>query len=261
MHRFYDGYKEVDIPTAIEELTEDQYLYFLMISSVYATMHVIDERGYRVRWLSYLAGLENIDFTLLTADRREKYEGAMTMTDGFFDRNHQTGQLVPILSTVVNLLPEHEGYRGPGDFLEGVTFGEFTECLKVLAGVKGENEEETREASERIARVLYHIPDDKDVPEVLLFHAPTLFRSVLRQIESSPIEIDGEPIDFRIIFQSHKTGKNYDDKTGWTGITFEVASSGVFGGVKDVEKTDLWMVLLYLYRCKFEYLHSKRKGG
>ena len=53
-------------------------------------------------------------------------------------------------------------------------------------------------------------------------------------------------------------GKKPDDKTGWTGITFEVATAGLFGNVAEVERTDMWAVLNYLYKCKFEYLNEKR---
>ena len=260
MHKFYDGIKEVEIPTALEELTPEQYLYFLMISSVYATMRVLPIREFKVRWLSFLSGLENINYTLLTKERIKKYEANLPMIDGFFTKDPKTGELRPTFETASNLLPEHEGYKGPGDWLEGMTFGEFVECQTALSEIDPSDESITKEASGHIARVLYHIPEDKDIPDILYFHAPTLFRNVLKNIETTPIHINGQAIDFRIIFQSNKTGINYDDKTGWTGITFEVASSGVFGGVKDVEKTDFWMVLLYLYRCKFEYLHSKKKG-
>ena len=43
-----------------------------------------------------------------------------------------------------------------------------------------------------------------------------------------------------------------------TGIVFEVAASGVFGNKKEVDDTPFWDVLLYLYKCKFEYLHQKQ---
>ena len=260
MYKFYDGNREVEIPTTLEELTPSQYLYFLMISSVYATMRVLPVKEFKVRWLSFLSGLENVDYTLLIKERREKYEEAVPMLDGFFTVHPKTGELRPKFDTASNLLPQHEGYNGPGDWLEGMTYGEFVECQTVLTGIDPEDEEQTKEAYGHIARVMYHIPTEEDIPEILYFHAPTLFRNVLKNIETAPININGQAIDFRIIFQSNKTGKNLDDKTGWTGITFEVASSGVFGGVKEVENTDFWMVLLYLYRCKFEYLHSKNKG-
>ena len=260
MHKFNDGLKEVEIPTALEELTPEQYKYFITLSSVYATSVSMTEKDYRVRWLSYLAGLGPMDFTLFVPERERLFRDAMPETDGFFYRESD-GRITPTFDTPANLLPEIDGYHGPGDMLDGLTFGEFTECSSVIKTVSGDPETDVMEAYGHIARVLYKIPEEKDIPEILYFHAPTLFRNVLKQIESAPIDINGEKIDFRIIFQSDKTGVNYDDKTGWAGITFEVASSGVFGGVKDVEKTDFWMVLLYLYRCKFEYLHSKKKGG
>ena len=49
------------------------------------------------------------------------------------------------------------------------------------------------------------------------------------------------------------------DRTGWKGITFEVASSGVFGAMDSLNVTPFWDVLLYLYKCKYEYLHNKNK--
>lgn len=259
MHRFFDGLKEVEIPTALEELTPEQYKYFITLSSIFATSATMTEKAYRVRWLSYLAGLGPMDFTLFIPERENLFLNALPSTDGFFNREND-GRLLPDFDTPVNLLPEIDGYRGPGDMLDGVTFGEFTECSSVIKTISGEPGSDAMEAYGHIARVLYKIPEGNDIPEILYFHAPTLFRNVLKQIESAPIDINGEKIDFRIIFQSNKTGNNYDDKTGWAGITFEVASSGVFGGVKEVETTDFWMVLLYLYRCKFEYLHSKQKG-
>ncbi|MCH5237845.1 MAG: hypothetical protein J1E95_08620 [Muribaculaceae bacterium] len=259
MHKFYDGNKVVEIPTAIEELTPEQYMYFITLASLFAASASMSETALRVRWLSYLAGLGPLDFTLFLSERKKLFLEALPMTDNFFHRGAD-GKLLPHFDTPVNLLPEIEGYHGPGDMLDGITFGEFTECSSVIRAISENPAADAMEAYGHIARVLYKIPKEKEIPEILYFHAPTLFRNVLKLIESDPIEINGEKIDFRIIFQSSKTGNNYDDKTGWVGITFEVASSGVFGGVKDVENADFWMVLLYLYRCKFEYLHSKRKG-
>ena len=74
---------------------------------------------------------------------------------------------------------------------------------------------------------------------------------------AAPVEINGKKIDFRIIFKS-SGGSRPDDKTGWTGITFEVASAGLFGNVSQVEAADMWAVLIYLYKCRFEYNHEKR---
>lgn len=95
--------------------------------------------------------------------------------------------------------------------------------------------------------------------DLLAFHAPTLLASVWNAIYSEPIEINGKQIDFRIIFRRSGTRKP-DDKTGWTGITFEIATAGLFGNMAEVERTDMWTVLMYLYKCKFEYLNDNRKN-
>lgn len=267
MHRFYDGQREVEIPTALEELTPEQYRYFVTLSSIHESMATMSDEGFRVRWLSYLSGLGTIDFTLLVAERAARYREAMGMTDGFFLRGAD-GRLLPNFETQANLLPEEGGFKGPGDWLEGLTWEEFAECSSVVKalGETGapEGSDDYRKAVmegyEHIARVLYRIPEGESVPDILYFHAPTLLRNVMHGIESGPVRINGEEIDLRIIFRNSGGSRGPDDKTGWLGVTFEVASSGVFGGVREVEKTDFWVVLLYLYRCKFEYLHSRKKG-
>lgn len=256
MVRFYNGEKEIEIATELEDLSPAQYLYFIALSTVYADSRVMTENDYRVRWLSYLSGLGNVDFTLLTDDRKRYYLDAMPLTDGFFERRPD-GRLFPSFDTAANLLPEIEGYKGPGEWLEGMTFGEFTECVMTLGQISDMEGEDAYRAFGSVARVMYRIPAEEPVPEILHFHAPTLFRNVMKRIESAPVNINGEPIDFRIIFKSVGGKKKADDKTGWTGITFEVASSGIFGDLKGVENSDFWLVLLYLYRCKFEYIHTQ----
>ena len=93
---------------------------------------------------------------------------------------------------------------------------------------------------------------------ILAWHAPMLFLAVWKAIQSGPIEINGRDVDFSIIFRSSGP-RRPDDKTGWAGITFEIATSGVFGNVAEVEASPFWSVLMYLYKCKFEYIHDKSK--
>ena len=110
---------------------------------------------------------------------------------------------------------------------------------------------------ERIARILYHVPEEDKVPDLLLFHAPRLVVATWNIINRGPVEINGRSIDFRIIFRGSGKSKA-DDKTGWTGITFEVAAAGLFGDVEKVKATDFWSVLIYLYKCKFEYIEEMK---
>jgi len=63
-------------------------------------------------------------------------------------------------------------------------------------------------------------------------------------------------VDFSIIFKSSGS-RRPDDKTGWAGISFEIAAAGVFGNVSELDAAPFWAVLMYLYKCKFEYMHDK----
>lgn len=252
--------KTVEIPVNVSELTPAQYEYYCFLAFALAGQ-IITPDYFRIRWFSYLIGLGKSDFTILKQEHIDELEAQISAIDGYFVKEMIAGRerIHLDFDTVVNLLPEYKGYKGPGDLFQGVTFGEFVECYTVAESLDGTDNEAMAEGCEHIARTLYHIPDTAPVPDLLTFHAPKLFASVWRAIQSAPIEINGKKIDFRIIFKSSGSTKP-DDKTGWTGITFEVASAGLFGNVSQVEKADMWAVLIYLYKCKFEYLNEKRNS-
>lgn len=249
------GDRRVDIPSSPDELDTRQYVRALAIS-VALGAGTLSPLQARRRLMSLFLGL-NVDFGLLQERHARDIDGALDALDGFFHTAPGGAVSMP-LDTVRNLLPETGGFRGPGDWLEGVSFGEFIECLSVLdtlsdSGVDGEA---VAGAYSHVARVLYHIPLGTPVPEILLVHAPRLFMAVWRRICSEPVDINGRDIDFRIIFRPSGDARP-DDRTGWTGITFEVAAAGLFGDTRGVEATDFWSVLLYLYKCKFEYINDK----
>lgn len=252
--------RKVEIPACVQELTPEQYEYYCFLTFAMGAKAITLDY-FRVRWLSYLVGLGKADFTILKKEYIRELEQQISAIDGFFVREtvNGTDRVLPDFDTAVNLLPEYKGYKGPGDLLHGITFGDFVECFTVAECLDHAGPEAIAEGYEHIARTLYHIPETAPVPDLLAFHAPKLFSSVWKAIQSGPIEINGKKIDFRIIFKSVGSSKP-DDKTGWTGITFELASAGLFGNVSQVEKADMWAVLIYLYKCKFEYLNEKRNS-
>lgn len=245
------------IPEYIDELTPEQYEYYLRICWVLSA-GAIDLEYFRTRWFSYLIGMEGADFILLKKEHRRELEAQISAVDGFIVTTPD-GREAPDLCTCRNLMPKAEGYTGPGDWLDGVNFGTFTDCLMLMSGMDGADPEELEEICGSIARKLYGIPEEAPVPPLLAFHAPQLVASVWKEVTTHPVDVNGRQIDFRIIFQKSGPSKA-DDKTGWTGVLYEVASAGLFGTVRDVEKTDMWEVLLYLYKCKFEYLEELKKN-
>lgn len=246
-----------NVPEYLDELTAAQYEYYIGLAYVFGA-GIIDIERAKVRWLSHLLGLK-VDYTLLKAPLVKEIEAQADVINHFFVARQDGRGDTFSFDTPVNLLKEYNGYTGPGDWLRGVTFGQFVECLTVLETAAALSPAELTEAYNHVARLLYGIPDEDKIPTVLAFHAATLFLAVWRLVQTAPIDINGRKIDFRIIFQRSGDTKA-DDNSGWAGITFEVAKDGLFGTVKGVEATDFWDVLLYLYRCKFDYLEEKRKS-
>lgn len=246
--------REVSVPEHVSELTPGQYEYycrlFLALSS-----GMIDMDYYRVRWFSFLLGRGKSDFTILRDEHVAELKAQMSAIGGFFV-DDGAGDVRPDFGCVANLLPEYGGFRGPGDILQGVTLGEFVECCTVADCLDSGDADALSEGYAHIARVLYHVPEEVEVPDILRFHAPNLFFNVLRYLNREPVEINGKKLDLRILFRKSAASKP-DDGTGWTGIIFEIAEAGLFGDAVGVRRTDLWEVLLYLYKCKFEYLHDK----
>lgn len=248
--------RQLEIPASVDEMTPEQYRR--MLSSV-LMLQAAKASPIEVRRALFglLAGVA-APTRILKDEAVAEIDAQLSALDGFFMLT--PGGEVLRWQPVRNLMPECEGFMGPGDLLEGVTFGEFVECLTLLEDIPEDNNHAAFVTYSRMARILYHIPPDRYVPELLVLHAPAMFGAVWATIMSGPIEFNGKKIDFRIIFKNSGSGKP-DDKTGWAGVTFEVAAAGLFGKVSEVERTPFWDVLLYLYKCKFEYLNESRNNG
>ena len=244
--------KELEAPQCIDELTPEQYIYYIYLGS-WLTGGNIDLEFWRVRWFSFLAGMGSSNYTILRPEFIAEAERLRdSITDPFLVDTSR-GK-APTFKTCRNLLPEYRGYKGPADWLNDVKFGDFVQCIILM------EQEPTAAAPEEIyrtiARVLYAIPEAEPVPDVLAWHASVLFGAVWKAIQSGPVDINGKMVDFSIIFKSSGS-RRPDDKTGWAGISFEIAAAGVFGNVSELDAAPFWAVLMYLYKCKFEYMHDK----
>ncbi len=245
--------KEHEIPGMLDELSPKQYQGYLFLA-VMLRRGVIDETGFRAKLLSELLELP-VEITDYRAEIADRLIAQLGVLDGFFDDKG------PITATGRNLLPEFAGWKARvGDMLNGMTFGDFIEAINLL-GQLDESDEGQLQVLGELSRLMYSAPSEEaEVPMLVAVHSLTLFTSVFNMIRTGPISISGEDINFSIIFKPVPgVPSKANDHTGWHGIAMEVASSGVFGPLKDVHSTPLWDVLLYLYRAKFDLLHEKRK--
>lgn len=239
--------RDREIPTHPDELTEDQYIRILNL----ITAGLITPEDL----LSALLDLKT-DRRLLRQEHIDEFMDALSYVDGFFEKNEETGEIYVNLCTCRNLIPEYDGHHGPGDMLDGVTFGQFARCATAVATAPDKGEVPS-EFPVTIAAILYGYDDEERVPMLLAIHSWIHFNSIMQTLATRPIIIDGREINFTILFGDGGSPRD-DDNTGWSGVTMEVARSAVFGKVSEVEKSSVWDVLLYLYKCKFEYQRRKK---
>lgn len=245
--------KEHEIPGMLDELSPEQYQGYLFLA-VMLRRGVIDETCFRAKLMSLLLELP-VDISDYRQEIAESLMAQLDKLDGFLDEKG------PITSTGRNLLPEFAGWKSRvGDMLNGMTFGDFIEAINLLGQLDDSEEGQLQQLGE-LSRLMYSAPSEEaEVPMLVAVHSLTLFTSVFNMIRTGPISISGEDINFSIIFKPVPgVPSKANDHTGWHGIAMEVASSGVFGPLKEVHSTPLWDVLLYLYRAKFDLLHEKRK--
>lgn len=267
MEKFTYNNKTVEVPSFLDEVNSEQYRQFLILA-VLMNRGTITPGQFRVKWLSFLLGMKT-DYTMYRKDIVQELDGQLEKLDGFF--SYTTGKegeriVTPLLKTGRNLMQEFGNWHGVGDMLNGLTFGNFCDCLGLLQQCKQVESDKDEPSIDEIFREFalklywYEGPEKMPaVPSLLAIHAVNFFSSVWEMILSEPVYIGGEAIYLQILFQKLALDdRKEDDKTGWTGIAFEVAASGVFGNKKEVDDTPFWDVLLYLYKCKFEYLHQKR---
>lgn len=239
------GKRKIKIAEEWAELTPEQYeKYMVMRVNVMSIPALRD--AYEKKFFSHLIGLQGADWEKIT-----RFETKHELAAEFEESRKWWGFDRPLDTGGINPVPLWSGCLGPGHWLTGMKWGEFTKCI-TLAGAEDAGVGEWIE----LARVMYRIPEGKFVYTWMAVHCVCLFMSVVNAIRTGPVNLNGQDVDLSIIFGLGDAGKP-DDKTGWTGITFAVAESGVFGDYAKVNDTEFWDVLLYLYKCRFSEINKK----
>ena len=254
----------------IDELSPDQYLQYLELlhRAEQSAMSVSEMR------LHILQIVIQIKFgTRYMAMLKEKKTNLWfriyqlsEMLDSFFDIENIDGRkhYKAHTQSAHNLLPEYQGRKGPDDMLNDLSWGDFVACMGLLNANKQvfvDNDSLAIDAFlSQLFDILYTYADDRDnnnntIPTYVKMHAFTYFSYVFQLLSTTPIPIYGEEIDFSILFSGGST--KADDKTGWIGLGFTIAQSGVFGVTKEMNNEKLWTVLIYLYKCAFDNIHTK----
>jgi len=254
-----------EFPSTINELTPNQYLYFLNLV-LQLQQEIITEQTFKIKLTYKLIGLkpdknttpQKLDNITRLAELAESF---ITTTDSKRTVN---------LTTVINLIPTIKlgktTFNGPGNALQKITFGQFIAANAAYNAYTEGN----KKALHKLTASLYlpagdaYNPENQNIhPEIqnappeFLYSVSLLFQSTIEFITTGPILLSGIAIDLRILFK----GESKNPGHGLQGVLFTLAESGVFGTVKQTAKAHLYDVLLRLHQVTQQANEAEKKAN
>lgn len=244
--------KKIRVPESVDELNQAQYLRLLDLNFLFLN----ESTPSFIAQLKVLSVLLDLDADLSVYPSWFQNEALqfIGLAEPFL-REDGAGL---DLFTSRNLLPSYRGFIGPGDLLDGTDFGTFCDAMSLMRTFRDGDDEQHMWAMQKMGELFYRNGKGEQPPAEVCYHACLLFMNVFRVLTTEPVNLNGEDLDFRILFESSGR-KKADDRSGWAGVAMDVAESGVFGTYQQVRETSMWDVLLFLYRKKFQSDHEKRR--
>lgn len=172
MRVIYYQNRQVNVPETLEELTPAQYYRYLEIATM-ANQHILSESGIRLKLLSLFLALP-VDMGHLPPSTWKETLALLSLTDPFVIREGKSFRLD--LSTGINLLPEWNGFHGPEDMLNGVSFDTFCKCMALIRRMGDEGGGDRDMILREFGKVLYTAGREGAEPPILLcLHAYLFF--------------------------------------------------------------------------------------
>lgn len=167
MRVIYYQNRQVSVPETLEELTPAQYYRYLEIATM-ANQHILSEPGIRLKILSLFLALP-VDMGHLPPSTWKETLALLSLTDPFVIREGKSFRLD--LSTGINLLPEWNGFHGPEDMLNGVSFDTFCKCMALVRRMGDEGGGDRDMILREFGKALYTGREGAEPPILLCLHA------------------------------------------------------------------------------------------
>ena len=177
------------------------------------------------------------------------------LMDSFFDIEvSETGKSYRMhTECVLQLLPEWKQFSTYSDIFEEMKWGEFRKCCDLFKMITLETDRSNdKQADELVLELFFTLykskkkPNPKQkIPESVLFHALNYFSYIFHLVTTTPIEINGEEIDFSQLWgDEDQNNTSEPNKLGWNSIHFELSEKGVFGTAEQADKEKFMNVFL-----------------
>lgn len=267
--------KTIAFPSDIDELTPDQYLFYVDLAFQYFNGSIKDVSEVKRRLFVYLTDLKvsgKMNFYL--PETKEAIWSAVAtyidLMDSFFDIEvSETGKSFRMHTECVRqLLPRWKQFSTYSDIFEQMKWGEFRKCCDLFKMIKVETDRGNDVQADELVKELFFTlyvskkkPNPKQlIPESVLFHALNYFSYIYHLVTTTPIEINGEEIDFSILWDDEDKNKSSEpNKLGWNSIHFELSEKGVFGNAEQADKEKFINVFLWMYKQRMDAIDMEKR--
>lgn len=278
--------KRVEYPSSWDECSPQQ-LQYIFREALQLLAGNINLTEFKIHIFYLLAGIRrtrkhNRKDQLLTQKQQEqKYSNIVRASETvMFMFSEQDGKLTFDFDCIQNMLPEIRVGRkklfGPANALLNITFGEYRVAYDYFRTFIDEQDEM---ALNCLCAILYRpacsgkIDNDiridfnpnecihaavrfKRVPPEIKHIIFSWFAACDNYLKSGDIKIEGRTINLRCLFKQEGSGD--DSGLGLTGILMGIADTGTFGTMPEVDKTNLYTVMLRLYLWHLENERLKK---
>ena len=240
--------------------------------------------------------LMNMKPSKKTNQEEEKFSNIYLVSeliDDFFDIDEKGLKVIKqyyIHNPVPKFKPLWKTLYGPSDSFMNMTFGEYTDALRLFHDFHATGDMEIL----KLITALFYRPKksflflkkrlenyDGDMRQPynsnnlearakILKHAPIgfiygfylLFASFQKYLIDAKIMWGGKELDFSILFESSKTE---DEPTtdapgiGMDAIAFSIAESGAFGTIEEVRKANFWQIMVRMYDLRRTDLERQKQ--
>lgn len=278
------------VPSDLSECDSEQYIAMSQLIFMFQNQEISYE-AFRTHAVYKLMGMKPSKKTIQDEEKYANIYAVSELIDDFFeiDENGQkTIKQYYIHNPVPSFKPLWATLYGPTDSFMNVTFGEYTDGLRLFHDFHATGDMQYLKLlcalfyrpKKRFHRLLKHQANyDGDMrkkynPATLeadgnkLKHAPIgfvygfylLFASFQKYLVDAKILWGGKELDFSILFSGD--GTTADTTTpdiGMDTIVFTIAESGVFGKVEDVRNTNLWDIMIRMYDLRRADLERQKQ--
>jgi hypothetical protein len=267
--------KTIAIPSDIDELSPAQYLFYIDLAFQYFNGSIKDVSEVKHRLFVYLTDLKvSSKMNFYMPETQEAIWSAVAaqvdLMDSFFDIEvTETGRSYRMhTESVRQLLPRWKQFSTYSDIFEQMKWGEFRKCCDLFKMIKVETDRDNDAQADELVRELFltlykskkKLNPKQKIPESVLFHALNYFSYIFHLVTTTPIEINGEEIDFSQLWgDDDENNTSEPNKLGWNSIHFELSEKGVFGNAEQADKEKFMNVFLWMYKQRMDALQLEKR--